>query len=303
MNNNNSAITLIAAIFVIIGAIIIYFAQSPIIGGIVILLGILFAMTFKTAAEWERAVVLRLGRFAGIRGPGLYPLIPAFETVYAVVDTRRQSTRISAEDTLTADAVSVTMDSIMFWRVTDVKRAATELTDYRGMIAQVAQTSLREIISATTLNDILSRRETMDDELQALIRRKSDGWGIGDIAVEIRDVKIPPELNDAMSRNAQAEKEKQARVTLASAEVAIAQQIAAAASIYANNPVALQIRQMGLIYDMNKDRGVTILVPTDMANALGASIALNVADPNMQTNPRPTTVYTPPPATGSVPQS
>jgi regulator of protease activity HflC (stomatin/prohibitin superfamily) len=177
------------------------------------------------------------------------------------------------------------MDSIMFWRVSDVKRAATELTDYQGMIAQVAQTSLREVISATTLNDILSEREAMDAKLREYITRKSEGWGIGDIAVEIRDVKIPPELNDAMSRNAQAEKEKQARVTLASAEVAIAEQIASASKIYEDNPVALQIRQMGLIYDMNKDRGVTILVPTDMANALGASIALNVNNPNVKPTP------------------
>jgi regulator of protease activity HflC (stomatin/prohibitin superfamily) len=276
----NSAVMVIAVIVAAIGAAVVELLGQPVIGGVIILLGIILALTLRTAAEWERAVVLRLGRFAGIRGPGLYFLIPAFETVYATVDTRRQSTRISAEDTLTADAVSVTMDSIMFWRVQDVKRAATELTDYRGMIAQIAQTSLREVISATTLNDILSEREAMDAKLREYITRKSDGWGIGDIAVEIRDVKIPPELNDAMSRNAQAEKEKQARVTLASAEVAIAQQIASASQIYADNPVALQIRQMGLIYDMNKDRGVTILVPTDMANALGASIALNVNNPN-----------------------
>jgi regulator of protease activity HflC (stomatin/prohibitin superfamily) len=296
----NSAVTVIAVIVIAVGMAVGYFLNQPLIGGGIVLLGVILALTLRTAAEWERAVVLRLGRFAGIRGPGLYFLIPAFEIVYAVVDTRRQSTRISAEDTLTADAVSVTMDSIMFWRVSDVKRAATELTDYRNMIAQIAQTSLREVISATTLNDILSNREAMDEKLQMYIMKKSDGWGIGDIAVEIRDVKIPPELNDAMSRNAQAEKEKQARVTLASAEVAIAEQIAEASHIYANNPVALQIRQMGLIYDMNKDRGVTILVPTDMANSLGASIALNVNDPN---TPKPTafTPFTPP--QGSVPKS
>jgi regulator of protease activity HflC (stomatin/prohibitin superfamily) len=293
----NSAVILIATIIIVVGAAITYHFQALLIGGLIILAGFIVALTLRIAAEWERAVVLRLGRFVGIRGPGLFRLIPAIETVYVMVDTRRQSTRISAEDTLTADAVSVTMDSIMFWRVQDVKRAATELTDYRNMIAQVAQTSLREVISATTLNDILANREEMDEKLQSLIKRKSEGWGIGDIAVEIRDVKIPPELNDAMSRNAQAEKEKQARVTLASAEVAIAEQIASASSIYANNPVALQIRQMGLIYDMNKDRGVTILVPTDMANALGASIALNV--PPATTPPQP--VYTPP--TGSVPRT
>ena len=280
----NSAVTIISLFFILLGAAVSYFSELSAFGlfagGLLVFIGIILGLTLRTAAEWERSVVLRLGRFAGIRGPGLYFLIPAFENVYAVVDTRRQSTRISAEDTLTADAVSVTMDSIMFWRVQDVKRAATELTDYRNMIAQVAQTSLREVISATTLNNILSNREEMDDKLQALIRRKSDGWGLGDIAVEIRDVKIPRELNDAMSRNAQAEKEKQARVTLASAEVAIAQQIAEASQIYEHNPVALQIRQMGLIYDMNKDRGVTILVPTGMANALGASIALNVSNPD-----------------------
>ncbi len=190
----NSAVTVIAVLVILVGAAISYALPVHEIGGIVIFVGVLLALTLRTAAEWERAVVLRLGRFAGVRGPGLYLLIPAIEIVYTVVDTRRQSTRISAEDTLTADAVSVTMDSILFWRVTDVKRAATELSDYRNMIAQVAQTSLREVISATTMADILSNREAMDDKLQALIRRKSDGWGIGDIAVEIRDVKIPPSL-------------------------------------------------------------------------------------------------------------
>ncbi|MDE8348578.1 MAG: slipin family protein [Acidocella sp.] len=281
----NSAVVVIAVIVIAIGAAVFQVFGLEVPGLVIILTGVIFGLTFRTAAEWERAVVLRLGRFAGIRGPGLYFLIPAIETVYATVDTRRQSTRISAEDTLTSDAVSVTMDSIMFWRVQDVKRAATELTDYRGMIAQVAQTSLREVISSTTLNNILSEREAMDATLREYITKKSMGWGIGEISVEIRDVKIPPELNDAMSRNAQAEKEKQARVTLASAEVAIAEQIAAASQIYHQNPVALQIRQMGLIYDMNKDRGVTILVPTDMANALGASVALNVPAMNQGTLP------------------
>lgn len=295
----NSAVVVIAVLIIGFGAAVFGLFGYQVPGMAIVLVGIIFGLTFRTAAEWERAVVLRLGRFAGVRGPGLYFLIPAIETVYATVDTRRQSTRISAEDTLTADAVSVTMDSIMFWRVQDVKRAATELTDYQAMIAQVAQTSLREVISATTLNNILSERETMDATLREYITKKSEGWGIGEIAVEIRDVKIPPELNDAMSRNAQAEKEKQARVTLASAEVAIAQQIAEASQIYQQNPVALQIRQMGLIYDMNKDRGVTILVPTDMANALGASVALNVPAMN-QTPPAATTNFS---NTGSVPRA
>ena len=224
----NSAVTVIAVLFLIVGAAIAYFLDQPVLGGAIIVIGVILALTLRTAAEWERAVVLRLGRFAGVRGPGLYFLIPAFEIVYTVIDTRRQSTRISAEDTLTSDAVSVTIDSILFWRVADVKRAATELADYRNMVAQIAQTSLREVVSATTLNDILANREAMDERLKSYILKKTTGWGIGDITVEIRDVKIPRELNDAMSRNAQAEKEKQARVTLASAEVAIAQQISEA---------------------------------------------------------------------------
>jgi regulator of protease activity HflC (stomatin/prohibitin superfamily) len=298
----NSAVTIIAFFFIALGAAFVYFLHIDSVGAVLAGLGVIFGLSLRTCAEWERAVVLRLGRFAGVRGPGLYFLIPAFEAVYTVVDTRRQSTRISAEDTLTADAVSVNMDSILFWRVVDVKKAATELTDYRLMVAQVAQTSLREVISATRLSELLSSRERVDEMLQGLIKRKTDGWGIGDITVEIRDVKIPPELNDAMSRNAQAEKEREARVTLASAEVAIAEQIAAASQIYATNPVALQIRQMGLIYDMNKDRGVTILVPTDMANALGASIALNL--PAQVQAPLVAPSYAPPPPApgGSVPR-
>jgi regulator of protease activity HflC (stomatin/prohibitin superfamily) len=297
----NSAVTVIAVFVIIIGLALGYALQTPELGGVIVLIGVILALTLRTAAEWERAVVLRLGRFAGVRGPGLYFLIPAIEIVYTVVDTRRQSTRISAEDTLTADAVSVTMDSILFWRVTDVKRAATELADYRNMIAQIAQTSLREVISATNLSAILADREAMDRKLQDLIRRKSDGWGIGDIAVEIRDVKIPPELNDAMSRNAQAEKEKEARVTLASAEIAIAQQIVDASLIYQQNPVALQIRQMGLIYDMNKDRGATILVPTTMTEALGAVVALNAAQTPPGGSPPAPRPAGPPAPSGSVP--
>lgn len=258
---------LFAAIIAAIGAAVFH-AGIPLLGVPIIVVAIFVAFALRIAAEWNRAVVLRLGRFASIRGPGVYFVIPIIETVYAVVDIRRQSTVISAENTLTLDAVSVTVDSIMFWQVEDVERVATKVIDYKSIIAQVAQTSLREVISAMSLNDVLAQRETMDQRIKDLVTRKSSSWGIGNISVEIRDVKIPNELKDAMSRNAQAEKEKQARVTLASAEIAIAEQVVAAAKIYEASPVALQIRQMGLIYDMNKDRGATILVPTDLVTAL-----------------------------------
>lgn len=259
---------LIGLVIAAIGAALIGKFQFYVPGAILLLIGGYAALSIRTANEWQRAVVLRLGRLVGIRGPGLFSLIPVIETVYVVVDIRRQSTVISAESTLTADGVSISVDSILFWKVEDVVKVATELTDYRGMIAQVAQTSLRETISNMLLADILGNRETMDAEIRSAIERKSSDWGIGGIAVEIRDVRIPPELNDAMSRNAQAEKEKQARVTLASSEVAIAEQIVRAGEIYLANPAALKIRQMNLLYEMNKDRGATVLVPTELAAAM-----------------------------------
>jgi regulator of protease activity HflC (stomatin/prohibitin superfamily) len=266
----NRSASVIAILIAAAGVALILLLRLIIPGAVLILIALAVGLSLRTANEWERAVVLRLGRFAAIRGPGPFPLIPIIETIYTMVDTRRQSTIITAENTLTMDGVSVAVDSVLFWKVEDVRRAATELTDYRLMIAQVAQTSLREAISAMRLEDILSQRETMDQKVRDAIAAKSQDWGIGHIAVEIRDVRIPPELNDAMSRNAQAEKEKQARVTLSSAEIAIAEQVARAAAIYEINPTALQIRQMNLLYEMNKDKGTTILLPTDMASAMAS---------------------------------
>ena len=264
----NRSVTVIAVILVVIGAALFGLLHLFVPGVIVILIGIAVALSLRMANEWERAVVLRLGRFAGIRGPGAFFIIPVIETIYVMVDTRKQSTVISAENTLTLDGVSVAVDSILFWKVEDVKRVATELLDYHAMIGQVAQTSLRETISFMSLAEILGNREQMDQHIRNAIQTKSTDWGIGGIAVEIRDVRIPAELNDAMSRNAQAEKEKQARVTLASSEVAIAEQIVRAGEIYLANPGALKIRQMNLIYEMNKNKGATILLPTELANAM-----------------------------------
>jgi regulator of protease activity HflC (stomatin/prohibitin superfamily) len=273
---NRSAVT-IAALLAIAGAVLTILLHLVLPGVALLVIGIVVALSLRTANEWERAVVLRLGRFNAIRGPGPFLMLPVIETIYVMVDTRRQSTIITAENTLTMDGVSVAVDSILFWKVEDVRRAATELTDYRAMIGQVAQTSLREAISAMRLADILGQREIMDQKVRDAIALKSLDWGIGHIAVEIRDVRIPMELNDAMSRNAQAEKEKQARVTLASAEIAIAEQIAKAAGLYQNHPMALQIRQMNLLYEMNKDKGTTILLPTDMANAMASAWQRNDA--------------------------
>jgi regulator of protease activity HflC (stomatin/prohibitin superfamily) len=240
---------------------------------LVILAGVVIALlvvlrSIRITQEWRRAVVLRLGRFQAVRGPGLYFLWP-FETVATIVDLRIQTTSITAEQALTRDTVAVGVDAIVFWQVADAKAAAINIVNYVEAIERVAQTSLRETIGATELGALLSDRHTADEKLRVTIAAKTASWGVAVRSVEIRDVAIPAALQDAMSRQAQAERERDARVTLASAEQAIAAQILLAADMYAKNPVALQLRQMNLLYEMNKERGTTVLIPTDMAGALG----------------------------------
>jgi regulator of protease activity HflC (stomatin/prohibitin superfamily) len=245
-------------------------------GAIVVILALalaVFLLSVRVANEWSRAVVLRLGRFNGVRGPGLYLLVPLVDRVAMIIDLRIQTTSITAEQALTRDTVAVGVDAIVFWQVEDPRRAAIEIADYRQAIERVSQTSLREMIGASDLSRLLSDRRAADEQLRATIGEKTQTWGVTVRSVEIRDVAIPPDLQDAMSRQAQAEREKSARVTLASAETAIAEQVLAAAALYASNPAAFQLRQMNLLYEMNKDRGATILLPTEMASALGRALA------------------------------
>ncbi len=227
--------------------------------------------TVRIMQEWNRAVVLRLGRFRGLKGPGLFLVIPLVDQVAFVIDMRVETNTITAEQALTKDTVAVGVDAIVFWQVTDARAAAINIANYRQAIERVAQTSLREMIGSTDLSRLLSDRKSADEQLRITIGAKTDTWGVAIRSVEIKDVAIPPGLQDAMSSQAQAEREKQARVTLASAEQAIAQQVLLAAEIYGRDPVALQLRQMNLLYEMNKDRGSTVLIPTDMASALGAA--------------------------------
>ena len=224
--------------------------------------------SIRIAQEWRRAVILRLGRFHAVKGPGLYLLWP-IDTIATIIDLRIQTANITAEQALTRDTVAVGVDAIIFWQVEDARAAAINIVNYTEAIERVAQTSLREMIGSIDLSRLLSDRHTADESLQRTIAAKIRDWGVAVRAVEIRDVAIPPGLQDAMSRQAQAERERDARVTLASAEQAIARQILAAAELYAQNPVALQLRQMNLLYEMNKERGSTVLIPTDMASALG----------------------------------
>jgi regulator of protease activity HflC (stomatin/prohibitin superfamily) len=235
--------------------------------------------SIRIANEWQRAVVLRLGRFDRLGGPGLYLVVPLVEQVTMVIDNRVQTTSIVAEQALTRDTVAVGVDAIVFWQVTDAKAAAINIQNYREAIERVAQTTLREMIGSTDLQRLLSDRQAADEQLRASITDKTSSWGVAATSVEIRDVSIPKELQDAMSRQAQAEREKAARVTLASAEQEIARQVLEAAKLYDSNPTALRLRQMNLLYEMNKERGTTVLIPTDMASSLGSVVALAQAVP------------------------
>jgi regulator of protease activity HflC (stomatin/prohibitin superfamily) len=244
----------------------------PYLVAVIVVLVVLFLFrAVRLVTEWNRAVVLRLGRFHAIKGPGLFLVIPLVDQVAFIVDMRVETTTITAEQALTKDTVAVGVDAIVFWQVEDARAAAINIANYRQAIERVAQTSLREMIGSTDLSRLLSDRKSADEQLRLTIGDKTGSWGVAIRSVEIKDVMIPPGLQDAMSSQAQAEREKQARVTLASAEEAIAEQVLRAAAIYGQNPVALQLRQMNLLYEMNKERGSTVLIPTDMATALGAA--------------------------------
>ncbi len=244
---------------------------------IVVIAAIILLRAVRIAKEWQRAVILRLGRFDRLAGPGLYLVLPIIEQVTVVIDTRILTTSITAEQALTRDTVAVGVDAIVFWRVTDSRAAAINIANYREAMERVAQTTLREMIGATDLQRLLSDRQTADEKLRESITAKTLTWGVTAVSVEIRDVAIPRELQDAMSRQAQAVREKDARVTLASAEQEIARQIVAAAALYGANPAAMQLRQMNLLYEMNKDRGATVLIPTTMAESLGSVVAVTKA--------------------------
>jgi len=240
-------------------------------------IAMLTPLSLQIANQWEKAVVLRLGRLRGIRGPGLFFIMPFIDVVTVWIDQRIQTTEFNAEQALTRDTVPTNIDAILFWQVHDPQRAALEITDYRQAIGRVAQTSLREMIGSSPLTILLSDRKNADQLLKEEIGRKTAGWGITVISVEIRDVAIPDALQDAMSRQAQAEREKEARVILGAAELAIAQKFLDAANIYAGNPAALQLRAMNIIYETTKERGATILIPTMMVDAMNVGGIMGLA--------------------------
>jgi regulator of protease activity HflC (stomatin/prohibitin superfamily) len=232
---------------------------------------VLLPLSLLMAKQWERAVVLRYGKLHAIRGPGLFMIVPFVDTVTAWIDQRIHTTKFNAEQALTRDTVPTNIDAILFWQVHDPERAALEIADYRQAILRVAQTSLREMIGSSPLSALLSERKVADLQLKEEIGRKTAEWGVSAVSVEIRDVAIPAQLQDAMSRQAQAEREKAARVILGSAEEEIAQKFLRAATTYGHNPVALQLRAMNIIYETTKERGATVLIPSSMVDSMNVA--------------------------------
>ena len=233
-------------------------------------LGIYLALAPRVATQWERAVVLRLGKFVGLRGPGLFWIVPLLDRIAVWVDVRVRTTGFAAERTLTRDTVPVNVDAVLFWQVADAERAALGLENYEEAVAWAAQTALREIIGKTDLADMLAGRDVLDASMQKLIDERARAWGITVTSVEIRDVVIPQALEDAMSRRAQAEREKQDRVILGDAEAEIAHKFSAAAGIYREDAIALQLRSLNLLYEGMKERGTLMIIPSTMADSMGA---------------------------------
>jgi regulator of protease activity HflC (stomatin/prohibitin superfamily) len=267
----------------VVGAAVLVFVlggERPLPTGIAIMLGVIgvfIPQSLMMASQWERAVVLRMGRLQGIKGPGVFWIVPILDRVTTWVDQRIQTTEFNAEQALSKDTVPVNIDAVVFWQIHDAERAALEIVDYRSGIERVAQTSLREMVGSSLLSSLLSDRKHGDELLRDEIARKIADWGIAVLSVEIRDISVPPALQDAMSRQAQAERERLARVLLGQAEQEVAIKFVEAAEIYARSPAALQLRAMNIIYETTKERGATILMPSAMVDAMNPGAVLGLA--------------------------
>ncbi|MBN1194333.1 MAG: slipin family protein [Methanomicrobiaceae archaeon] len=233
-----------------------------------IVLGAVLALSVKIADQWERAVVLRLGKFTGLKGPGLFFIIPVLETIAYWIDNRVITTSFKAEKTLTKDTVPVDVEAVLFWKVLDARKAALEVEDYRSAISWASQTALREVIGKSLLADMLEGREKIDIELQKIIDLRTREWGVHVSSVEIRDVLIPAELQDAMSMQAQAERERQARVILGDSERQVARKFEEAAETYKNNPTALHLRAMNMLYEGLKEKATLVIVPATVLDTM-----------------------------------
>jgi len=226
------------------------------------LVALLVSSSIKIASQWEKAAVLRLGRFYTLRGPGLFFIIPLVDTIPYWIDTRVITTSFTAEKTLTKDTVPVDVDAVLFWKVLDPKKASLDVADYKSAISWASQTALRDVIGKTMLSDMLEGRDKISTQLQKIIDERTEPWGINVISVEVKDVLIPPALEDAMSMQAQAERERQARVILGDSERQVAQKFEEAAKSYSDNPTAFHLRAMNMLYEGLKTNSTIVIVPS-----------------------------------------
>jgi regulator of protease activity HflC (stomatin/prohibitin superfamily) len=258
-----------------VGAAILRGQPGPAIAGV--LIGLYFLFAIQVAKQWEKAAVLRLGRYRGLRGPGLFLIVPVIDSVSRYVDQRVRVTDVKAESALTRDTVPVNVDAIIFWLVWDAEKCILEVQNFEQAIMLSAQTALRESIGRHELAQMITERETLGHELQRILDGKTNPWGITVHSVEIRDVHIPPALEDAMSRQAQAERERQARIILGTAETEISGKFAEAAQVYQQNPIALHLRAMNMLYEAIKEKGSMVIVPSSAVETMGLGGLLGTA--------------------------
>lgn len=262
---------IVAVTLVLVGGLIVLVESYW--GAVVVLVaGCVLALSPRVIKEWERGVLLRLGKFRRILSPGIAWIVPGFDMITTAVDMRIRSTAFSAEKCLTRDTVPVNVDAVLFWVVTDAQRSILEVKDFLKTISWAAQTTLRDVIGRAELVRMISDREALDTELQETIDAKTADWGITVQSVEIRDVKIPGGLEDAMSRKAQADREKEARIILAGSELKVAEQMQLAAEVYERDIVALQLRAMNMTYESIKERGALMVIPSGMADSVNAGV-------------------------------
>jgi regulator of protease activity HflC (stomatin/prohibitin superfamily) len=242
---------------------------SVVIGAGAFLLALLVSSAIKIADPWDKAIVLRLGHFQSLRGPGLFLIVPILDTIPYWIDTRVIATSFKAEKTLTKDTVPVDVDAVLFWKVMDPKKTALEVADYLSAISWASQTALRDVIGKTMLSDMLEGRDKISNTLQTIIDERTEPWGIHVNSVEVKDVLIPSALENAMSMQAQAERERQARVILGDSERQVAEKFGEAALTYANNPVALHLRAMNMLYEGLKQNATIVIVPSSAVETMG----------------------------------
>jgi regulator of protease activity HflC (stomatin/prohibitin superfamily) len=268
MRKTNSFASLIFIVIFVVGGGLAFAMKSAPIGVIAFVIALVVSLAIRVADQWERAVILRLGKFRSLKGPGLFFIIPVIDTIPYWIDTRVITASFKAEKTLTKDTVPVDVDAVLFWKVVDPQKAALDVADYQSAISWASQTALRDVIGKTMLSDMLEGREKISDELQKIIDVRTEPWGINVISVEVKDVLIPPALEDAMSMQAQAERERQARVILGDSERQVAEKFGEAAKTYTNNPIALHLRAMNMLYEGLKANATIVIVPSTAVDTM-----------------------------------